>query len=87
MEAILGIRPSGDMLRVEPCIPSRWPGYEVAYRHGSATYRIQVDNQAGTGRHVRSVLMDGQPVPDGAVPLRDDGCAHDVRVMLGNGKR
>jgi cellobiose phosphorylase len=87
LEAILGIRPSGDVLRVEPCIPSGWPGYEVAYRHGSATYRIQVDSPAGTGRHVRSVLVDGQPVLDGAVPLRDDGCAHDVRVTLGSGKR
>jgi hypothetical protein len=26
-------------------------------------------------------------VLDGAVPLRDDGCAHDVRVTLGSGKR
>ena len=87
LEAILGIRPAGDTLRVEPCIPSGWPGYEVAYRHGSATYRIRVENPAGTGRGVRSVLVDGQPVPGGAVPLRDDGREHDVRVALGNGTR
>jgi cellobiose phosphorylase len=86
LEAILGIRPSGDLLRVEPCIPSRWPGYEVAYRHGSATYRIRVENPAGAGRGVRSVLVDGQPVPGGVVPLRDDGRAHDVRVTLGHEK-
>jgi cellobiose phosphorylase len=85
VEAILGIWPSGDRLRVEPSIPSRWPGYEVAYRHGSATYRIRVENPAGGG--VRSVLVDGQPVPGGVVPLRDDGREHDVRVTLGNGKR
>jgi cellobiose phosphorylase len=46
-----------------------------------------VENPAGTGRHVRSVLVDGQPVLDGAVPLRDDGCVHDVRVTLGSVKR
>jgi hypothetical protein len=36
---------------------------------------------------VQSVLVDGQPVPGGVVPLRDDGREHDVRVALGNGKR
>ena len=84
LEAILGVRPSGDMLRVEPCVPCQWPGYEVAYRHGSATYRIRVENPAGAGRGVQSVLVDGQPVPGGVVPLRDDGREHDVRVTLGS---
>jgi cellobiose phosphorylase len=84
LEAILGLRRAGDTLRVEPCVPRGWPGYEVAYRHGSATYRIRVDNAAGTGRGVRSVTVDGEPAAGGAVPLCDDGRAHDVRVTLGN---
>ena len=86
LEAILGLRPAGDTLRVEPCIPSHWPGYDVAYRHGSATYRIRVENPAGAGRGVRSVLVDGQPVPGGVVPFRDDGRTHNVRVTLGHGE-
>ena len=87
LEAILGIRPAGDTLRVEPCIPTHWPGYEIVYRHRSATYRIRVENPPGAGRGVQSVLVDGQYVPGGAVPLRDDGREHDVRVSLGNGTR
>jgi cellobiose phosphorylase len=86
LEAILGLRLTGDTLRIEPCIPPGWPGYEVAYRHGSATYRIRVDNAAGTGRGVRSVTVDGQPAAGEVVPLRDDGREHDVRVTLGNAK-
>ena len=83
MEAILGVRVRGDALQFEPCIPTRWPGYEVTYRFGTATYQVSVDNPAGTGRGVRSVTADGQPAAGGAVPLRDDGRAHDVRVVLG----
>jgi cellobiose phosphorylase len=83
LEAILGLRPVGGSLRIEPCVPAGWPGYEATYCHGSATYRVRVDNSAGTGRGVRSVTVDGQPEPGGAVPLRDDGQAHDVRVVLG----
>jgi cellobiose phosphorylase len=86
LEAILGFRLAGDTLRVEPCVSPGWTGYEISYRHGSATYRVRVDNTAGTGRGVRSVTLDGQPAPDGTVPLRDDGREHDVRIELGNAK-
>ena len=86
LEAILGFHRGGDMLRVEPCVPPGWPGYEVNYRHGSATYTVRVENSAGTGRGVRSVTLDGQRVPGGVVPLRDDGRAHDVQITLGTGE-
>ena len=79
----VSVRPA-TLLRVEPCIPCGWPGYEVAYRHGTATYRIRVENLTGAGRGVRSVLVDGQAVPGGVVPLRDDGREHDVRVAMGS---
>jgi cellobiose phosphorylase len=84
LEAILGFRVAGDTLRVEPCVPRGWPGYEITYRHGSATYRVRVDNSGGTGRGVASVTLDGAPAAGGTVPLRDDGRGHDVRVTLGN---
>ena len=83
LEAILGIRPVGNTLRVEPCVPRGWPGFEVAYRHGSASYRIRVENPAGVERGVRSVTVDGQPVSGGTVPLLNDGREHNVRVELG----
>jgi cellobiose phosphorylase len=83
VEAILGIRVRGDMLQLEPCVPTGWPGFEVTVRFGSATYHLRVDNSAGTGRGVRSVAVDGQRAVGGAVPLRDDGKGHEVRVVLG----
>jgi len=83
LEAILGIRPAGDTLHIEPCVPVTWPEYEVTYRHRSATYRIRVDPAAGTGRGVRSVTVDGRPEPGNSVRLRDDGRMHDVCVVLG----
>ena len=86
LEAILGFRRAGDTLRLEPCVPPGWPAYEIIYRHGSATYRVRVDNPAGTGRGVGSVILDGQPAPGGVVTLRDDGRTHDVRIALGAGE-
>jgi cellobiose phosphorylase len=83
LEAILGFHIAGDTLRVEPCVPPSWPGYELTYRHRSAAYRIRVENAAGTGHGVRSVTVDGRTAEGGAVPLRDDGREHDVRVTVG----
>jgi cellobiose phosphorylase len=83
IETILGVQLRGDTLRLEPCIPPSWPGFELKYRHGSATYRILVDNSAGHGSGVRSVELDGQRLPDGVVPLTDDSKTHEIRVSLG----
>jgi cellobiose phosphorylase len=82
IETILGFKLRGSTLFIEPCIPPGWPGFELEYRHGSATYRILVDNSAGTGGGVRSIELDGKPLQNG-VPLADDSKTHEVRVMLG----
>jgi cellobiose phosphorylase len=82
IETILGFQLRGDTLRLEPCIPSSWPGFEMKYCHGSTTYRILVDNSAGNGRRVQSVELDGQRLPNGIVPLIDDSKTHEVRVIL-----
>jgi cellobiose phosphorylase len=83
IEAILGIRVARDTLRFEPCVPAGWSGFEVTYRHRSATYRVRVENPASGGCGVRSVTTDGQTNPDHAVLLQDDGQLHEVRVVLG----
>jgi len=83
IETILGFKLRGTSLRCEPCLPPAWPGFEMKYRHGSATYRISVDNSAGTGCGVRSVELDGQRLSDNLVPLADDAKTHEVRVQLG----
>ena len=83
IERILGFQLRGDTLRFEPCIPPTWPGFSLTFRHRSATYRIVVDNSAGTGRGVRSIELDGQGLPNHTVPLSDDGKTHSVRVQLG----
>jgi cellobiose phosphorylase len=83
LEAILGFRREGNTLRFEPCVPPSWPRFEMTYRHRSATYQILVDNSAGTGRLVRSVELDGEPLPSFSVPLSDGAKTHKVRVELG----
>ncbi len=76
VEDVLGFRLRGDRLVIDPCVPKDWAGFELTYRHRSATYRVVVER----GR--ASVTLDGQNVEGGAVPLADDGQAHELRVAI-----
>jgi cellobiose phosphorylase len=83
LEAILGFRLRDTRLELDPCVPPDWPGYEIIYRHRSATYHIVVENSGGSGRGVRSLSVDGRTVPEGVIELADDGRQHKVRIALG----
>jgi cellobiose phosphorylase len=80
LEAILGFRLKAARLEIDPCVPPGWPGYEITYRHGSATYHIVVENTGRSGRGVCSVTLDGQAVPTGAIDLVNDGQRHEVHM-------
>ena len=80
LEAILGFQLRGSRLKIEPCVTSGWPGYEITYRYGSATYHVVVENSSRSGRGIRSLTLDGQAVPGGAIDLANDGQRHEVGV-------
>jgi cellobiose phosphorylase len=83
IESMLGFQLRGTTFSLNPCVPQGWPEFELSYRYQSATYRILVDNSSHTGRGVRDVELDGEPLPAGTIPLNDDSKTHTVRVRLG----
>jgi cyclic beta-1,2-glucan synthetase len=83
LENILGFHVEGAKLRIEPCIPSNWPLYEITYRYRSVTYHITVENPHQTERGVAQVTVDGKTQSDGVITLADDGRQHEVRVIMG----
>jgi cellobiose phosphorylase len=83
LEAILGVQREGDRLCLNPCIPADWPGYEVTYHFGASRYEIHVRNPAGVEHGVRHLRLDGRLLPDGSIPLIDDGQTHEVELELG----
>jgi cyclic beta-1,2-glucan synthetase len=42
VEAILGIRKHGNTLRIEPALPSAWPGYKAVLRQSGKEFEIEV---------------------------------------------
>ncbi len=45
---ILGIRPEHDGLRVDPCLPAAWAGFEATRRFRGSTYRIAIRSRSGS---------------------------------------
>jgi cellobiose phosphorylase len=82
VEMVLGLRREGDCLRVAPCIPPEWPGFEITYRHGTSSYHITVENPHGLARGTQTVVVDGEVMPDGAIPIDGGGGDHEVRIMM-----
>ena len=80
---ILGIRPQFDGLLVDPCIPARWRGFSVTRRFRGADYLIEVRNPSGVQKGVKSLSMDGKPVPGAVLPVCGDGKAHRVLAVMG----
>jgi cyclic beta-1,2-glucan synthetase len=85
LEWILGFRVRGATLLLDPCIPTAWRRFELAFRYHSARYDIAVENPRGVSRGVTRVEIDGELLAGtGApIPLSDDGATHRVRVILG----
>jgi cyclic beta-1,2-glucan synthetase len=81
LEAILGFKKRGNTLLIEPCIPSSWKEFSIEYRYGAATYSIKVVNPDGIQKGMTRLSLDGHDI-HGALPLEDDGRAHQVIATL-----
>ena len=85
LERILGFRLHGETLRLDPCVPRTWRGFEIFFRYRSARYEIAVENPNSVCRGVARVELDGKVLADNhaQIHLADDGATHRLRVILG----
>ena len=77
---ILGIRPTYEGLRIDPCIPSAWDGFAVTRRFRGAHYHIAVHNPQHLCHGVVSVTVDGEVVKDNVILVLDAGQECNVEV-------
>ncbi len=81
IEEVLGFHLHGNTLSMKPVIPDDWAGFEITYRHRTATYEIAVVRHADAGATGLVFEEDGR-VLEGAFQLADDGRAHRVTVRI-----
>jgi cyclic beta-1,2-glucan synthetase len=83
LEIILGLQPVPGGWRLDPRIPTDWPGFEVVLRDGATVVRIEVHNPHGVNRGVAEARLDGERLDPPILPRLQDGREHALRVTMG----
>ncbi|MNZ37581.1 N,N'-diacetylchitobiose phosphorylase [compost metagenome] len=82
-QAILGIQADFNGLKVDPCIPSAWDGFEITRVFRGDTYVIKISNPNHVSKGVKSITLNGAAVEGIVIPPVGDGGTHEVVVVLG----
>lgn len=82
-QAILGILPDFDGLKVDPCIPAAWDGFTITRVFRGDTFVITVKNPSHVSKGVKQVTLDGKVLESNIIPAVKDGGRHEVVVELG----
>ena len=80
---ILGIRPEMDGLRLDPCIPAVWPGFNATRQFRGKTIEIEVQNPKGVCKGVEVVTLNGSPLPGNLLPVEKLTDVNKVVVLMG----
>ena len=78
VESLIGLRRTGDRLRLIPCVPRDWKEFSVRYRFGSTFYHIAVKR----GDEAR-LTLDGVVIDGDAIVMIDDQREHQVEMVIG----
>ena len=82
-QSILGLQPTLEGLRIDPCIPAEWTAFRLHRRFRGAEYDILVKNPRGVQKGVASVSVDGRAISGNVLPILPVGSAAQVEVVLG----
>ena len=82
-QAILGVQPTLDGLKVDPCIPEDWKEFRVSRKYRGAEYDIHVSNPQGIQKGVAKVTVDGKEIRGNILPVAPAGEKVQVEVTLG----
>jgi cellobiose phosphorylase len=82
-QGILGVKPDYDGLRIDPCIPSGWDGYEITRQFRGSTFHVSVSNPGGVSTGVRELRVDGVVLSGATIPVPTEPREVQVEVVLG----
>ena len=82
VQYILGVRPEVDGLRIDPCIPTSWPDFEMERVFRGKKITIKVSNPERKSRGVKQLVVGGKALPGNLLPLDalKDGLVIEVKL-------
>jgi cellobiose phosphorylase len=80
---ILGIQPVIEGLRIDPCIPSAWDGFDVTRRFRNMDLFIKVLNPKGVQKGVKSITVNGKVINGNIIPVEMLKNNTEIEVIMG----
>ncbi|MCI5901316.1 MAG: glycosyl transferase [Blautia sp.] len=81
-QAILGIQPDYDGLRIDPCIPEDFGDFAVTRKFRKAVYHITVHTAPSVQKGVKKLVVDGTEIAGNLIPYEDLAKEHQVDVYM-----
>ena len=81
-EGLLGIKADYKGLKVDPCIPKAWKGFQAKRKFRGVEYHIEVNNPHGICKGVKSVIVDGKQVAGNVIPFDTGKKTVKVEITL-----
>ncbi|AWI10612.1 GH36-type glycosyl hydrolase domain-containing protein [Ereboglobus luteus] len=81
-QGILGIQPTYDGLRIDPCMPKNWPGFTVRRVYREVEYIITVRNPSNLSKGVARLTVDGREITGNVIPAAPSGSKIMVEAEL-----
>ena len=81
-QAILGIKPDYDGLKVDPCLPGSMTDVTVTRKFRGSTYHIHMVNRSGDTKGKLTLTMDGKAIPGGVLPADAQPMEHQVEAVM-----
>jgi cellobiose phosphorylase len=82
-QAILGIQPTLDGLRIDPCLPEEIRHCRISRLYRGAVYEIEIDHADGVEKGVKEILADGKRIEGLTLPVIPAGSTVSVKVIMG----
>jgi cyclic beta-1,2-glucan synthetase len=82
VEHILGLQLVGGDLRLSPCLPKAWKGFEARITRATGALVIRVDDPDGLGAGTPIITVDGKRWVGETVAFPTDGTTHQVHVRI-----
>ena len=79
---ILGLKIEGNILKIEPCIPTNWNEYKIRYKHGNSVYNIKVINKSGKNTEISKLYLDEKQIEEKQIILNTNGEIHSILAEI-----
>ncbi|MDF3059166.1 MAG: glycosyltransferase 36 [Rariglobus sp.] len=76
---ILGLRPDAGGLRIDPCIPREWPGFNARRLFRGCEIHVEIRNPTKANRGISHLLVNGERIEGNLLPLAS--IKPDTRVI------